>query len=315
MSDILYSKLRLEVPQALDGEDATITSSKGAVRTVEMSSPITDIVLAGMEKYRVQAGFTDESVAFGYGQIKKVEALVVPEIYNTVKNAIGNITEAQWLEFVDSGCIALARELGETSSFIGKNVTLSNSVVSNYTSWKIADFNHDSSGDTVDLIQNNTIYSTTFGNGQYYNGSTVRTWLLDTYLPGFSTNVKNKLQIMTVTTNGSDTSDKIKLLSGTEIGATHTYMLTGEGTKYPIFTSSSGISYDSSRARTGADTGGWWLRSRYTESAPNVWVVLSGGRLNYYYGTSNRYGVVPCIRFAQSVQGIKKPRYFYILSI
>ena len=76
MSDVLYSKLRLEVPQALDGEDATITSSKGAVRTVEMSSPITDIMLAGMEKYRVQAGTTDEYVSFGYGEIKKMETTV-----------------------------------------------------------------------------------------------------------------------------------------------------------------------------------------------------------------------------------------------
>ena len=76
MSDVLYSKLRLEVPQALDGEDATITSSKGATRTVEMSSPITDVMVAGMEKYRVQAGTTDEYVSFGYGEIKKLETTV-----------------------------------------------------------------------------------------------------------------------------------------------------------------------------------------------------------------------------------------------
>ena len=71
MSDILYSKLRIEVPQVLDGENATITSSRGATRTFEMSSPITDIMLPGMEKYRVQAGLTDEEISFGYGQIKK----------------------------------------------------------------------------------------------------------------------------------------------------------------------------------------------------------------------------------------------------
>lgn len=74
MSDILYSKLRLEVPSALNGENATITSERGNSRVVQMTSPITDIMLAGMEKYRVQAGTTDENVSFGYGEIKKVEA-------------------------------------------------------------------------------------------------------------------------------------------------------------------------------------------------------------------------------------------------
>ena len=73
MNDILYSKLRLQVPQALDGEDATITSERGNTRTVELSSPITDIMLPGMEKYRVQAGITDKSVSFGYGEIQKLE--------------------------------------------------------------------------------------------------------------------------------------------------------------------------------------------------------------------------------------------------
>lgn len=56
MSDILYSKLRLVVPAELDGENATVTDSKGNARTIAMSTPKTDIMLAGMDKYRVQAG-------------------------------------------------------------------------------------------------------------------------------------------------------------------------------------------------------------------------------------------------------------------
>lgn len=71
MSDILYSKLRLEVPLTLNGENATITSERGNSRVVQMSSPITDIMLAGMEKYRIQAGAVDEFMSFGYGEIKK----------------------------------------------------------------------------------------------------------------------------------------------------------------------------------------------------------------------------------------------------
>lgn len=80
MSDILYSKLRLEVPSALNGENAIITSSKGTSRTVQMISPITDIMLAGMEKYNVKAGITDEDVLFGYGQIKKSVIEYLPDI-------------------------------------------------------------------------------------------------------------------------------------------------------------------------------------------------------------------------------------------
>lgn len=46
---VLYSKLRLEVPSELDGQNAIITSAGGATRTVEMSAPITDAMLAGLE--------------------------------------------------------------------------------------------------------------------------------------------------------------------------------------------------------------------------------------------------------------------------
>lgn len=298
---ILYSKLRLEVPQVLDGENATITSEHGNSRVVQMSSPITDIMLAGMEKYRVQAGITDESVSFGYGEIKKVEALAGPEIYNIVKNASDNITEAQWLEFVDSGCIALAREFGETSSFIGKNVTLSNSVVSSYTSWKIADFNHDSSGDTVDLVQNNAIYQTKFGNSQAYSSSTARSWLTGTYLPGFSTDVQNKLLTMTVVTGSGNTSDKIKLLSCDEVGITSTHVnyqySEREGSRYPIFNAggTGQNQADSSRVRTGVHPI-WWLRSRRTDNT-YLWCIYEGGGL-YGNGPSNSRALVPCIRFA-----------------
>ena len=219
----------------------------------------------------------------------------VPAIYNTVKNASSNVTESQWLEFIDNDCIALAISRGETADFIGKDVTLSNSVVSNYTSWKIADFGHDSSGNTVDLIQNNTIYKTTFGYNQKYSSSTARSWLIGNYLPGFSTDVKNKLQTMTVTTDGGNTNDKIKLLSGTEVGGTHQDMPV-EGTKYPIFTSSSGTDADSSRVRTGTNTV-WWLRPRRTNYASFVWIVTATGNLSSD-SCSYSFGLVPCIRFA-----------------
>ena len=209
----------------------------------------------------------------------------VPAIYNTVKNASSNVTESQWLEFINNNCIALAISRGETSAFIGKNVTLSNSVVSNYTSWKIADFNHDSSGNTVDLIQNNTVFETAFGYNQTYSSSLARSWIINTYLPGFSTNVKNKLQTMNVTTNGGNTNDKIKLLSRTEVIGSGS-----EGSKYPIFTD------NASRIRTGSSIF-WWLRSPRTVDEYYVWTVQHDGTL-YYTAYMSSDALLPAIRFA-----------------
>ena len=211
----------------------------------------------------------------------------IPAIYETVKNATTNITQAHWLEFVDKGCIKIARTKGETSSFIGKNVTLNN-WYSSYKSWKIADFNHDSSGNTVDLIQNNSIASRKFSDTfKYYSGSSIRTWLTGSYLSGFDTDVKNKIQTMTVGSN----SDKIKLLSGTEVGYSDMYM-SYDGSKYPIFTS------DNNRRRSDS-TGyvNWWLRSSNTASGDLVFVVGIGGYKNTYTYNYTQ-GVVPCIRFA-----------------
>ena len=297
MNNILYSKLRLQVPSALDGQTATITSASGSSRIVTMSNPVTDIMVSGMEQYRIQGGDSDETVGIGYGEIKKVE--IIYDIYNTVKNSTSDITEAQWLSFLNEGCVAMARSKGETSAFIGKNVILSNSVVPDYTSWKIADFNHDSSGNTVDLIQNNTIYNTAFSSSsQTYSSSTARSWLTGTYLPGFSTDVKNKLQTMTVTTDGGNTSDKIKLLSVTEVGGSGTsYAPTGEGSQYPIFTASTGSTANNSRVRTGTGVN-WWLRSRYTNNTSLAWAVTLTGYLDYFT-CSGTCGLLPTIRFAQ----------------
>ena len=224
----------------------------------------------------------------------------IPEIYNTVKNATGNITEAQWLEFLNNGCVALARQLSETSHFIGKNVTINNTVISTYKSWKIADFNHDSSGDTTDLIQNNAIASYKFGNSQNYSNCDARTYLINTYLPGFSTDIKNKIQIMNVSThhnsNGFITlNDKIKLLSMTEMAVTGASAY-AEGNQYPIFTSS-GTSANTSRVRTGEGAGYNWTRSASSANYNNIWRVNSDGSLTADQYVNSR-GLVPVIRFA-----------------
>lgn len=77
MDEILYSKIRITVPTLLSGEDAIITSSNGNTMTVELHEPITDVIVPGMEKYTVQAGFTTEDISVGYGEFKKVEGYYV----------------------------------------------------------------------------------------------------------------------------------------------------------------------------------------------------------------------------------------------
>lgn len=235
-----------------------------------------------------------------YGYTTSIN-ITCSNIYDIVKNA-STVTEAQWIEFCNFGGIKMARDKGETSSFIGKNVTLSNTVVSNYTSWQIADFNHDSSGNTCDLIQNNTIYNITFGSTQYYADSTVRSWLTETYLPGFSTSIKNRLQTMSVVNGSVTTSDKIKILSVDEVGITsahanYSYSERG-GSRYPIFNAggSGSNQTDSSRVRTGTNAG-WWLRTRNTYNTSRAWYVGSDGSASNF-DIPTTWGVLPALRFA-----------------
>lgn len=296
MSEIIYSKLRLQVPQDLDGEDVTITSEKGNVRTVELNSPITDIFLPGMEKYNIQVGRTDENISFGYGQFAKLRVSSLPAIYDTVKYATSSITEAQWVEFCNKGCIAIALESNDQASFIGKTITIANSQTPNYSNWKIADFNHDNSKNTVDLIASNTVTTSAFGSNQTYYGSTVESWLNGTYANGFSSTTKQYMGYMhPYIKDKYDRWTLAKALSGAEVGGSNTYLPTG-GKKYPIFTSSSGTSADSSRIRTGASSN-WWLRSPNTNGSNYDWYVGSNGALNNNGSYSTSYGVVPCIRF------------------
>ena len=215
-------------------------------------------------------------------------------IYKTVKDSSSNISEANWLSFINAGGIKEARVRNETSAFLNKKITLSNTAgSSSYTTWVIADFNHDNSGNTCDLIINNTMHSSAFGSYKTYSSSTARSWLLNTYYPGFSTDVKNKLQTMRVASNGSTTfNDKVKLLSVTEVnGSTGTESLNyvTEGTQYPIFND------NSSRVRTGVNAN-WWLRSADTYGTYTVWCVTSSGNLATN-SSGVTQGLLPCIRF------------------
>ena len=217
-----------------------------------------------------------------------------PPYYNELKNGT-KLTETQWLAFLDGGGIKYVISKGEQSTFRGKKITISNSVTSKYSTWIIADFNHDNTSNTCDVVQANTVYTTQFDTSTvYYSDSSVRTWLNDTYYNRFSTNIRNKLQPMSVFSDNYTLYDKVKLLSFTEVNgsAGSTITIPGdypvEGSQYPIFTD------NNSRKRTGSNTF-WWLRSRFDSG--RVWRVYDDGSVNISITYVN-YGVVPAIRFA-----------------
>lgn len=220
-----------------------------------------------------------------------------PSIYNVVRNA-STVTEAQWIEFCESDCIRMVLENNDTDAFINKNISINNTVSNhNNSSWKIADFNHDNSGNTCDIVSSRSVNNNSTVTYDYsknvYSTSNVRSWLIDTYLPGFSTSIKNLLQTMTISTsNGTVLHDKIKLLSFTEInGSTGkpqhiTYDIV-EGTRYPVFT-------DNNSRITGDH---YALRSYFTNSISPYWYVYEDG--NLYTSDYNTWtDVRPVIRFA-----------------
>ena len=217
----------------------------------------------------------------------------IPPYYNELKNGV-TLTESQWLAFLNGGGIKYIIDKGETSTFLRKKVILTNSADSTYTTWSIGDFNHDNTNDTCDLILDNSIHNIIFGSSRLYSSSNARAWLKGTYYNGFSTDIKNKLQTMSVVSNGNTLSDKVKLLSVTEVGASFTQALV-EGTKYPIFASSNIANI--TRIRTGANDY-WWLRSRYTSGTNYVFLVYTDGSINSVSYSTTSFGLVPCIRFA-----------------
>lgn len=211
--------------------------------------------------------------------------------YDKIKNATSTataVTANEWLAFINTGGPAQVVNNGDVNAFLNKYVKIPNSQTSSYQYWQIADFNHDGTSGTVDLIQVNNVVSIQFdSSSQIYSNSSVRTWLNGTYLSGFSTNVQNALKTMAVVTDGSlTTNDKVKLLSATEANKSASFVPNGEGTKYPV----------SIGWKSGADINYYWLRSRNLDYSGDTCLIRTSGAVFSYYH-NYKYGVVPVIRF------------------
>lgn len=170
------------------------------------------------------------------------------------------------------------------SKYIGYKVQLGNSVDYNNGLWVIADVNHDSANtgqtDCYDLISEDCFHNEIFGSNQNWRSSTPRTWLNNTFYPGFGTEFKNHILNPKYNSHGTwYTDDKIIIPSKVEIngGITST---DNEGVAYPIFTGTAGTGVNASRVKNYNGTAQfWWTRSRSTSYSSYVWVVNTDGSM------------------------------------
>ena len=205
-----------------------------------------------------------------------------------------SFTEEEFLSIIADGNQALMHA--------GALITLSNQYCDTY---EVIGVNHDGTVNTVDIMAHTQVGDQQFSAySQEYSSFNIRTWINDIYFNAFSSNIRNAAKTMNVVTNtdsgNTTTNDKVKLLSMTEIGATHTYAPTEEGSLYTgVFTPNLWNTATPDRWRAAGTYGNanyYWLRSRHTSYTGAVWYVGSGG--NCYVGNfAGTRGVLPVLRF------------------
>lgn len=145
------------------------------------------------------------------------------------------------------------------------------------------------------------------GNINKYESSDIHTYLNNTFLNLFESNIRDAIKQVKIPYrknggSGGTTQQganglpcKIFLLSAPEVHYEHTYIDSGEGAALSYFASCVTNNADSKRvAYYNGSAAVWWLRSTFTSNTGSVWYVLSGGdcRLNY---ASYSYGIRPAL--------------------
>lgn len=147
------------------------------------------------------------------------------------------------------------------------------------------------------------------GNINKYESSDIHTYLNNTFLNLFDSNIKDAIKQVKIPyrknggsggTNQSGAnglSCKIFLLSGYEVGWTSgdNQYFPQDGAKLSYFESGTGTSANNKRiANLNGSAALWWLRSPYTNSTGDVWLVYSIG--DYYRNNaSNSFGIRPAL--------------------
>lgn len=146
-----------------------------------------------------------------------------------------------------------------------------------------------------------------------YANSTIKAYLNSTFLARFDANIQAQIKQVkipyrpgsgtsqTVNSGANGLSCKIFLLSDREVGYTQSNVnsyIVNDGAKLDYFKDGNGTS--EKIAKLNGSATGWWLRSPYTFSAANAWVVFSNG----YAGNGSctyTYGVRPALILPSSL--------------
>lgn len=147
------------------------------------------------------------------------------------------------------------------------------------------------------------------GNINKYESSDIHTYLNNTFLNLFESNIRDAIKQVKIPyrknggSGGTDQSGanglsaKIFLLSGYEVGWTtsdYSYFPV-DGAKLSYFESGTGTSANNKRiANLNGSAAYWWLRSPSTYNTSNVWSVYSNGYCNIS-NASNSYGIRPAL--------------------
>ena len=143
-------------------------------------------------------------------------------------------------------------------------------------------------------------------NSNSYKASTIHSYLNNTFLNLFDSNIKDAIKQVKIPyrkNGGSDGTDqsganglpaKIFLLSGYEVGWT-TSNFPLDGAKLSYFESGTGTSANNKRiANLNSSAATWWLRSQNTFNNAHVYGVLSNGDYNDYNASSS-FGIRPAL--------------------
>lgn len=147
------------------------------------------------------------------------------------------------------------------------------------------------------------------GNINKYESSDIHTYLNNTFLNLFESNIRDAIKQVKIPyrknggSGGTDQSGanglsaKIFLLSGYEVGWTtsdYSYFPV-DGAKLSYFESGTGTSANNKRiANLNGSPADWWLRSPYTYNTHSVWLVYSSGNYGSHYA-SNSNGIRPAL--------------------
>ena len=151
--------------------------------------------------------------------------------------------------------------------------------------WEIIGVNHDGTKNTIDLRSSIVAVEDMYfdDKSNIYEDSTIRRYLTDPCYNDFSSEAKDMIQVMDVSSNGKILKDKVKLLSMTELGLDdyHSDILKGEGNPYTVTT------------HMLKDTEGTYrmhmTRSRDLDYSRCVWRIGDGGSVDV-----NDYGCWRC---------------------